>query len=83
LARLSRYALPGHPQHVIQRGNNRQATFADDEDQEYFFELLRGGVGKCGGDIHAYMLVTDHIHSLLTPGEGGGTGQPFQYLGRY
>ncbi len=83
MARLSRYVLPGYPQHVIQRGNNRQAIFADDEDQEYFLELLQAGVGKCDCDIHAYVLMPNHIHLLLTPNEGGGIGRLFQHLGRY
>ena len=83
MARLSRYALPGQPQHVIQRGNNRQAIFAGDEDQEYFLELLRGGAGKCGCGIHAYVLMTNHIHLLLTPRDGGGIGRLFQHLGRH
>lgn len=83
MARLSRYVLPGYPQHVIQRGNNRQAIFADDEDQDYFLELLRDGAGKCGCDIHAYVLMSNHIHLLLTPREGGGIGRLFQHLGRY
>ncbi len=53
MARLSRYDLPGYSQHVIQRGNNRQAIFADGEDQACFLELPRGGAGKCDCDIHA------------------------------
>ncbi len=83
MARLSRYVLPGYPQHVIQRGNNRQAIFADEEDQAYFLELLRSGAGKCGCDIHAYVLMNNHIHLLMTPSDGGGIGRLFQHLGRY
>lgn len=83
MARLSRYVLPGYPQHLIQRGNNRQAVFADGEDRDYFLELLRGGAGKCHCDVHAYVLMTNHIHLLLTPGEGGGIGRLFQHIGRY
>ena len=36
MARLSRYVLPGQPQHIIQRGNNRQVIFTRDEDFQYF-----------------------------------------------
>jgi len=57
---LSRYILPSYPQHVIQRGNNRQAIFADDEDQAYFLELLRDSVlDHAGLDVFGVMREID------------------------
>ena len=42
MARQPRFVLPGHPQHVIQRGNNRQPTFFADEDYRFYLNRLKG-----------------------------------------
>lgn len=67
MARLPRYILAGQPQHVIQRGNNRQAIFGADGDYRFCLEKLQMAFEKHGCAIHAYVLMTNHVHLLLTP----------------
>jgi REP element-mobilizing transposase RayT len=67
MPRLGRYFLPDQPQHVIQRGNDRQAVFFRDEDREAYLGWLLAGPQKHGCRIHAYVLMTNHVHLLATP----------------
>ena len=83
MARLPRYILAGQPQHVIQRGNNRQAIFGADEDYGFCLEKLQMAAEKHGCAIHAYVLMTNHVHLLLTPQQADGIGKLMQMLGRY
>ena len=82
MARLPRYAIPGQPQHVIQRGNNRQAIFASDSDYQFFRDALIEASGKYGLAIHAYVWMTNHIHLLATPTHENSIGKVFQSVGR-
>lgn len=83
MARLPRFDIPGQPQHVIQRGNNRSAIFADEEDYEFYLKKLGDACQKHQCDLHAYVLMTNHVHLLLTPHAKGGIGKVMQMLGRY
>ena len=67
MARLPRYVIPGQPQHIIQRGNNRQPIFAADGDYQFFRDCLVEAAGRFGLAIHAYVWMTNHIHLLATP----------------
>ena len=60
MARLPRYFAKGVPQHVILRGNNRDAIFASDEDFEFFKEVLAEAARRYALAIHAYVLMTNH-----------------------
>jgi putative transposase len=82
MARLIRYDLPGVPQHVIQRGNNRGATFAAMEDYGFYLDCLSTGARSFGCDIHAYVLMTNHVHLLVTPRVAGGVSKMMQSIGR-
>lgn len=82
MARLPRYELPGVPQHVIQRGNNRQAIFAAEGDYRAYLRWLKAAADEHGVKIHAYVLMTNHVHLLVTPGEPGAIGRVLQSLGR-
>ena len=62
MARLPRFTMHGQPQHVIQRGNNREPIFADVEDYQYYLERLREVARKCQVDIHSYVLMTNPVH---------------------
>jgi len=59
--------LPGVPCHIIQRGNNRDATFFSEQDYQFYLECLYQAVKKYHADIHAYALMTNHVHLLMTP----------------
>lgn len=78
MARLPRYVLPGQPQHVIHRGNNRQAIFASDEDYHFYYECLVDAAKKYECAVHAYVLMTNHVHLLITPRTGVGIGKMMQ-----
>ena len=82
MARLPRYVIPGQPQHIIQRGNNRQAIFASDDDYQFFRDALTDAAAHHDLAVHAYVLMTNHIHLLATPGGADSIGKVFQSLGR-
>ncbi|SRR5574340_367007 len=67
MARLPRYVIPGQPQHIIQRGNNRQTLFAAEADYQFFRDALVEAAARHGLTIHAYVWMTNHIHLLATP----------------
>jgi putative transposase len=64
---LPRFQLPSVPQHIILWGNNREDCFFEQADYTYYLELLREAADRYGCRIHAYVLMTNHIHLLMTP----------------
>ena len=82
MARLPRYVLPGQPQHVIQRGNNRGVTFFTEEDYSFYRECLKAACDKHDCAVHAYVLMTNHVHLLLTPGNPSSIAKVMQSVGR-
>ena len=82
MPRQPRYYLPGVPQHVIQRGNNRQAVFFAEEDYTTYLGYLKEAAARHGCDIHAYVLMTNHVHLLVTAHKGDGIAKTMQSLGR-
>ncbi|MDH5233113.1 MAG: transposase [Gammaproteobacteria bacterium] len=83
MARLPRFDVPGYTQHVIQRGNNRSIIFVGEEDYEFYLKKLGEACKKHQCDLHAYVLMTNHVHLLMTPHLKGGIGKVMQMLGRY
>lgn len=59
--------VPGLPYHVYQRGNNRSDCFFDAEDRDYYLSFLYQASRLYGVSLHAYVLMTNHVHLLLTP----------------
>ena len=82
MPRLPRYVLPGHPQHVIQRGNNRCPIFVADEDYGCFRHHLREACARHDCQIHAYVFMTNHVHLVMTPGKEDSLAQVLQSVGR-
>lgn len=82
MARLPRLDLPRVPQHVVQRGNNRQACFSTDEDYLAYLGDLANAADHCGCEIHAYALMVNHVHLLVTGAERGAVSRMMQCLGR-
>ena len=82
MARVPRIDVAGIPQHVIQRGNNRTACFFADHDYFYYLQSLRQAAQKCSCCIHAYVLMTNHVHLLVTGSESRAIGRMMQSLGR-
>ncbi|MDX8385209.1 MAG: transposase [Gallionella sp.] len=83
MARLPRFILPGQPQHIILRGNNRTDIFCVEADYQFYLEKLKQGCETHGCDLHAYVLMTNHIHLLLTPHEEQSLSKLMQMIGRY
>ena len=67
MPRRARLSVPGIPWHVIQRGNNRSACFYAEEDYQFYLYHLKDQAEKHACEIHAYVLMTNHVHLLLTP----------------
>ena len=82
MARLPRYVLPGHPQHIIQRGNNRSAIFINESDFEFYRESLICACTDHNVQVHAYVFMTNHVHLLMTPNSGNGLSKVMQLVGR-
>jgi putative transposase len=82
MARLPRLTLPGYPHHVIQRGNNRQPIFVAPTDRQLLLDLLEDNATKFDVAIHAYVLMGNHFHLLVTPSTAEGLPQMMQAVGR-
>lgn len=83
MPRHPRQFLPGIPLHLIQRGNNRQTNFYTERDHIVHLDKLYEYSHKCYVDIHSFVLMTNHVHLLLTPRTAKGPSQLLQSLGRY
>ena len=67
MPRRARIRIPGLPLHIVQRGHNRSACFHSDADRLYYLNLM-GKFAKANRcSIHAYVLMTNHVHLLVTP----------------
>jgi putative transposase len=64
--------IPGHPLHVIQRGHLRSACFFGEEDCAAYLGWLGRYATRFGCSVHAYVLMGNHVHLLLTPSRAGG-----------
>jgi putative transposase len=67
MPRQPRLVLPDLPVHIVHRGNNRTACFADQNDYLVYLSLMREAAKKSGCVVHAYCLMGNHVHVLLTP----------------
>lgn len=82
MPRKPRVYLPDIPVHVIQRGNNRTACFFAEGDYRYYLRVLDEARQKYEVAIHAYILMTNHVHLLMTPADAGGISRLMQSVGR-
>jgi putative transposase len=82
MARPPRLELPGVPLHVIQRGNNRATCFFSDADRYFYLKCLAKAAVARRCAVHAYVLMTNHVHLLVTPSEAGAVGSMMQDIGR-
>lgn len=67
--------VPAYPHHIIQRGNNRAATFFAENDYRFYLECLGHAKIKCQCRLYAYVLMTNHVHFLVEPAEVGDLGR--------
>jgi putative transposase len=83
MARRPRLNLPAIPQHVVQRGNNRQVSFFIEQDYAVYLDKLKDYSTKYKVAVHAYVLMTNHVHLLMTPETENGISELMQSLGRF
>lgn len=82
MARLGRYFVEGQALHVIQRGNDRQAIFYAEGDYVLYRDWLTEVAATFGAQVHAWVLMTNHVHLLVTPGSAVCLPRMMQSLGR-
>lgn len=75
MARKPRVHLKGYTQHVIQRGRNRELCFYAERDYQNYLDILHEAAKKTACDVHAYVLMSNHVHLLITPHEDYGISQ--------
>ncbi|NJM10005.1 MAG: transposase [Bdellovibrionaceae bacterium] len=69
MPRFARVVLPNYPHHVVQRGHNRQAVFAEEADYRYYLEALETFKQVYDVKVFGFCLMTNHVHLILQPGE--------------
>jgi putative transposase len=74
--------VPGLPQHVIQRGNNRSPCFAAASDYRFYLDCLETACERHDCRVHAYVLMTNHVHLLVTPSTELAVARVMQSVGR-
>jgi putative transposase len=82
MPRPNRIILPGVPTHVIQRGHNRSTCFFSQRDFAEYREVLRETSQRCRCAIHAYVLMTNHVHLLVSTLDSLGVSRMMQMIGR-
>lgn len=82
MPRRPRILISDYPLHIVQRGINREPCFFAEEDYQCYLHWLEEAARNCGCAIHAYVLMTNHVHLLLTPTESGAPARLMQSLGR-
>ncbi|SMN01756.1 Transposase and inactivated derivatives [uncultured Candidatus Thioglobus sp.] len=82
MPRQPRLIIKDQPHHIIQRGNNKQIIFVADEDYQFYLKTLKDACIKYHCHLHAYVLMTNHVHLLITPKSDDGVSAVMQYIGR-
>ena len=82
MARQPRLTVAAYPHHIIQRGNNRQLIVLDDADRQFLLALWQAQAQACQVAVHAYVLMSNHFHLLVTPDTADGVPRMMQAVGR-
>ncbi|NIP73520.1 MAG: transposase [Gammaproteobacteria bacterium] len=82
MPRRARLSIPGIPWHIIQRGNNRAACFYAEEDYHRYLRTLKEQSEAHGCQVHAYVLMTNHVHLLVTPEREDSAALMMKHLGQ-
>lgn len=82
MPRRARIHLDGVPLHIVQRGHNRQPCFFAEEDYHSYLRWLNEALRETDGALHAYVLMTNHVHLLVTPGKAAEVPKLLISLGR-
>ncbi len=81
MPRRARMYLPGLPYHIVQRGNNREACFVKPENYQFYLQLWQELSTRYGVAVHAYCLMTNHIHFLVTPEKDSALSNTLKVVG--
>ena len=82
MPRKPRFFLPNVPVHIVQRGASRDPVFFEDEDYRAYAFWMKEAAIKHNVAIHAFVLMTNHVHILLTAQSGASVGHFMQHIGR-
>lgn len=82
MKRQARFCPEEIPVHIIQRGNNRNECFWSNQDKATYMKYLRAASIKYDVSIHAWVLMTNHVHLLVTPNQEYAVSRMMQYIGR-
>ncbi len=82
MPRRPRMCIPGLPCHVITRGNDRQACFFRLVDYQFYLACLKDAIDRYQAEVHAFVLMTNHVHLLITPHQEDSIAKVMQSLGR-
>ena len=83
MPRKPRFYLPDIPIHVVQRGHSREPVFFEDSDYKAYLHWFLEAVERYHCQVHAFVLMTNHIHFLITPKNKDTISRVMQYVGRY
>ncbi len=82
MPRRARLVLPDVTTHLVQRGNNRAPCFLSEQDRSHYLFHLSRLSGPSGCAVHAYCLMTNHIHLLVTPEKSDSCAKLMKQLGQ-
>jgi putative transposase len=82
MARQARTIIPGQAMHVMVRGNNREVLFFSEADRRQYLAWLREAAKQFGCSVHAFALMPNHVHLLMTPQSEDSLAKTMQSLGR-
>lgn len=83
MPRKPRFFIPDVPTHIVQRGHSKEPVFFENDDYLAYLGWLAEAADRYGCAIHAYALMTNHIHILATPETKQSISQMMQYIGRH
>jgi putative transposase len=82
MARQARLCVEGYSHHVLQRGNNRQSIFMDEQDYGTYLGLLKDALVRTSCELHAYALLSSQVHLILMPAKASSLSKLMQSIGR-
>ena len=82
MPRKPRFFIPGMAVHVVQRGHSRHPVFFDTSDHHAYLDYLHDAISRHGCKLHAYVLMTNHVHLLITPDTRNGVSLVMQSVNR-
>jgi len=82
MPRKPRFFITGVAVHIVQRGHSRNPVFFDTSDYHTYLSYQHDAVERYEYKLHAYVLMTNHVHLLLTPDSKDGASRVMQSVNR-